>query len=132
MMTGNGFDFGMGPKFDRPWSIVINVQNVFAVTSASITASPTSYVGKCPATIKLTPKITVNGSGIVTYYIRTSNAPKNTDTYSLTFTSSGTQTGTVVSWPIDSSMTKLKVNVYIDNPNHQDFTVLTIPITCTP
>lgn len=127
MTTDNGLQFGMGQSADRPWSINITVENVFQVTAASITASPTSYDGACPATVKLTPSITVNGSGVVTYYLRFGST--TSDTYSLTFSGSGTQNGTSVNWPVTASG-NITVNVYIDSPNHQDFAVLTIPVNC--
>jgi hypothetical protein len=128
MATDNGLQFGMGKNADRPWSINLTVENVFQVTSASIKASPTSYNGACPTTIKLTPNITVNGSGVVTYYLRFGTS-SHSDTYSLTFDGSGTQKGTVISWPVSAS-SNLKVDIYIDTPNHQDFTVLTVKVTC--
>jgi len=127
--TNDGYQFGIGSA-DRPWLIRINVENIFQVTAASLVASVNPYVGPCPASITLTPYITVNGSGTVTYYIRIGSGI--TDTYSLTFTDSGILTGNIITWPIDASMTSLQANIYVDVPNHQDFGVLTVPITCTP
>jgi hypothetical protein len=129
METPNGYKFGLG-LIDRPWSIKINIENLFEVTAASVTASANPYSGTCPATITLTPTITVNGSGTVTYYMRIGSGIS--DPTALVFTASGSANGNSVNWPIDASMTSLSVNVYIDNPNHQDFGTLTIPITCTP
>lgn len=129
MSTSKGFTFGTGSNFDRPWSIKINVKDLFSVTAASVSASPSSYSGPCPATIKLIPSITANGTGTVTYYLRISGG--HSDTFTMNFSAAATQTGSKVSWPIDASMTSLQVNVYVDNPNHQDFGILTIPIQCT-
>jgi hypothetical protein len=129
MSTDNGVTFGLGSNFDRPWSIQITVQNLFAVTSASVSASPSSYSGTCPTTIDLTPSITTNGTGTVTYYLNIAGNP--TDTYSMTFAAAGTQSGQKIAYVVNSS-TSLNVKVYIDYPNHQDFGFLTIPITCTP
>jgi hypothetical protein len=129
METDNNYKFGLGTKSGTPWSFSIKVENVFSVSGATI-SKPTLYSGVCPATINLVPQITVNGSGVVTYYLITSTG--NSDTYSLTFSGSGSATGTSVSWPVDSSMTSLTVNIYVDNPNHQGFNAVTIPITCTP
>lgn len=131
LATDKGNTFGLGTNSDRPWSMSISVQNLFAVTAASLTPSTTSYNGACPATINLTPNITANGSGIVTYYVHNSSGVLST-TYSMTFTSSGTQAGTVISVPIDSSMASLQANLYVDNPNHQDISSINIPILCTP
>jgi hypothetical protein len=130
METESGYKFGLGAKSGTPWSFTIKVENVFSVTAAVVVPDPASYTGTCPAAISLVPKITVNGSGAVTYYFHTSSG--NSDTYSLTFTGSGTVKGNKISWPIDSSMTSLTVNIYIDSPNHQNFNTVTIPITCTP
>jgi hypothetical protein len=129
METPNGYKFGLGLS-DRPWSIKVNIENLFEVTAASVAASANPYTGTCPATITLTPTITVNGSGTVTYYMRIGSGIS--DPTALVFAASGSQNGNSVAWPIDASMTSLSVNVYIDNPNHQDFGTVTIPITCTP
>jgi hypothetical protein len=129
METNNGYKFGLGAKSGSPWSFSIKVENVFSVSAATI-SSPGSYSGTCPATIYLVPQITVNGSGVVTYYVITPAG--NSDTYSITFSGSGTATGSSVSLTVDSSMTSLNVNIYVDNPNHQSFNSVTIPITCTP
>ena len=130
LSTASGVTFGTGKNFDRPFSVSITVAEVFSVTAASMTASPTSYSGACPATVTLTPNFTVNGPGTITYVINTSSG--NTDTYSLAFSAAGSQNGAVVSWPITASMTSLDVHIYVDSPNHQSFGAITVPITCTP
>ena len=130
METESGYRFGQGANSGGAWSVQIKVENVFYVTAASLAASPTSYSGTCPSSITFTPTISVNGSGQVTYYIKFSNG--YSDTYSLNFTDSGSASGSAISWPIDSSMTSLTANIYIDNPNHQDFGSVTVSITCTP
>jgi hypothetical protein len=130
METNNGYKFGLGKSAGSPWSIRITTSTVFAVTAASLAASPTSYSGTCPSTIKFTPTITANGSGKVTYVIRFDNGA--TDTYEIDFSASGSATGTVVSWPVDSTMTSLTAHIYISEPNHQDFPALTVAVTCTP
>lgn len=129
METDNGYKFGLGAKSGTPWSFAYTIENVFAVSSAVI-SSPTSYSGTCPATLNLVPQITANGSGVVTYYLVTSTG--NSDTLSLTFGGSSTISASSVSWPITASMTSLTVSIYVDNPNHQQFSTVTIPITCTP
>jgi|GEM_PF-1268073 len=129
MSTDTGETFGLGSNFDRPWAIKITVANVFAVTSASVSSSTSSYSGPCPATINLTPSITANGSGTVIYYLKVSGSVS--DTYSMNFSASGTQSGTKVSWPIDSSMSSLQISIYISDPNHQEFGSRTISISCT-
>jgi len=128
--TDNGYTFGLGPSAGEPWSIRITTETVFAVTAASLSASANPYSGTCPATINLVPSITVNGSGTVTYYIKTSAG--TSDTYSLTFSDTGTKTGTTVSWPVDASTGTLTAHIYVDSPNHQDFAEISIPVTCTP
>jgi hypothetical protein len=128
--TDNGYSFGLGRLAGEPWSIRITSENVFAATGASLSPSVNPYSGTCPATINLVPSITTNGSGTVTYYIKTSAGIS--DTYSLTFTNTGTQTGTTISWPVDATTGTLTAHIYIDYPNHQDFAAISIPVTCTP
>jgi hypothetical protein len=130
METNNGYKFGLGKSAGSPWSIRITTSTVFAVTAASLSANPTSYSGTCPSTIKFTPTISANGSGKVTYVVRFDNG--STDTYEIDFSASGSATGTVISWPIDSSMTSLSAHIYVESPNHQDFPAISVAITCTP
>jgi hypothetical protein len=127
--TDKGYKFGIGPNCDRPFFVLIRTTGLFQVTSAIVKANPGSYIGTCPATINLSAIITANGVGTVTYVFKADNG--HSETYQMNFTSSGTVTSSEIPWKVTDT-TDLRVNIYVDNPNHQDFKSITIPITCTP
>lgn len=128
LLTDRGEKFGIGPNCDRSLGVLICTKNLFSVTSAVVHASPASYTGACPTTINLTTSIAANGTGTVTYVIITSTG--RSETYQMDFNGSKTITSSQIPWKVTSSM-DLKVHIYVDIPNHQDFKEITIPITCT-
>jgi hypothetical protein len=129
LLTDRGEKFGLGSNCDGPFWVLIQTKDLFAVSSAVVKASPASYTGTCPTTIKLSAAITANGVGTVTYTFVTSDG--KSDTYQLSFDKAATLTSSEISWKVTGS-TSLSVHIYVDSPNHQDFSAITIPVTCTP
>jgi hypothetical protein len=130
MQTSNGQNFGLGINADKSFWVLIKVQKFFAVTNASPVVVPTTYTGVCPVALSLTATITTSAPGKVSYYFITNLG--NTALQEITFDAAGTKTTAATTLMVPSSMA-VTVQVYIDNPNHQEFpTVLTIPVTCTP
>lgn len=127
--TDGGYKFGIGPNCDRPVSVLIRTSGVFQVTSAQVKPDVGSYIGPCPATINLAAVITANGVGTVTYVFRSNGW--QSDTYQLDFSGSGTLTSSEIEYKVTKSV-DLKIHLYVDQPNHQDFSSIVIPITCTP
>jgi hypothetical protein len=129
IQTSDGKNFGLGSSGTSPFWVKIIVQKFFQVSSASVIAAPTSYSGVCPGTVSLSASITSTAAGTVTYYFVTSTG--NSNSYTNVFTAAGTVTTAAISWSVPGP-DPLVVHVYIDSPNHQDFSAVTIPVTCTP
>ena len=129
MQTDNGVTFGLGPNADGSFWVKVKVDIPFAITGASPSVAPATYTGPCPTTLAITANITATTSGTVTYYFVTTLG--NSSTFELKFDAAGTKTTAVYSLPV-ASTTALSVSVYIDNPNHQEFSPVVIPINCTP
>jgi hypothetical protein len=84
----------------------------FAVTHASLSAS-----GSCGA-FTITANITTNRAGTITYHwVRSDGGISSTST--LAYGSAGTQS-VVYDWPLGAPGTHW-VDIYIDDPNHQQF-----------
>lgn len=127
LQTSAGKLFGSGPSASNTFWVKITVKEFFQVTRADVNASPASYSGVCPGSISLSVTITASAAGDVTYYFITPAG--NSGTYTLSFTQGGTITSAPISWSI-SGPDALTVSIYIDNPNHQEFPAITIPVTC--
>jgi len=129
LLTDRGEKFGIGSNCDRPFWVLIRTKGLFSVTAAKVNASPASYTGVCPVTIYLSATITATGPGIVTYVFKTSTG--RSETYQMEFVAAATKTSPEIPWVVKDSM-NLEVNLYIDDPNHQDFKPYTFSIACTP
>ena len=130
LQTGDGANFGLGPNATGTFWVKIKVVQNFAITAATVAASPTAYTGACPGPIALTASITSTAPGTVTYYFDTATGPTLTQT--VVFDAAGTKTTTATVWNAPATGA-YEIRVYIDNPNHQLFpTALTIPVTCVP
>jgi hypothetical protein len=129
LQTNSGKSFGFGTSAASPFWAKIKVQHLFQVTAASVTAVPASYSGVCPGSVTLSATITSLSAGNVTYYFVTSTG--NSSTYTMAFSAAGSLTSAAITWPIVGPA-PLTVHVYIETPNHQDFSEVTIPVTCTP
>ncbi len=147
MQNAGGGAFGWGISGDQAFWVLINSGSTsatgttssggFAVTSATISVSPTSFTtttANCQAGVNFiyTGNITVNGAGTVTYeWRKTDGTVVASD--SISFSASGskevTTNYTYVTSTIGSSASQLLL--YIDNPNHQLFsTGGTFTLTC--
>jgi hypothetical protein len=106
----------------------------FAVTSVTYSINPVSQAVNCGigpnVPLLVQANITTNGAGTVTYYW-TSNYFATTATQTLIFGSAGTQTVTLSETIVGATVPYVySFNLYIDNPNHQLFPAITLPITC--
>jgi hypothetical protein len=128
LKTPNGLTFGQGENADRPFSVQIVVEDFFAVTAAQIKASVPSGA-TCPVDIKLSAKITANGTGDVTYYIVTSAG--TSETFTMPFSGKGIKTSDPVVFTI-TAPGDVTAAIYVDNPNRQKFPPITISSPCTP
>ena len=130
LQTATGTNFGIGPEYSSAFTVVISVQQTFAVTNAVPAAYPSPWSGACPSPvdIDLAATITVTGTGKVTYYFVTPLG--NTPVQELTFTESGTKTTPSYKLPVPGTTSGI-IQVYIDSPNHQLFpTVANMTVTC--
>lgn len=128
LQTATGTNFGIGPTSSAAFTVVIVVQQAFAVTNAVPAAYPASWSGVCPVSIDLAATITASAPGKVTYYFVTPLG--NSPSLEIDFTEAGTKTTPSYSLQVPGT-TKGSVQVYIDNPNHQLFpSVVNIDIAC--
>jgi hypothetical protein len=127
LQTDTGKLFGVGKTGTDAFWVKIAVKEFFQVTSARVKAFPEAYTGACPGMVTLTAEITTTLPGEVTYYFITTSG--NSPTYTLSFAAAGTITSSPITWPV-TGPDPLAVSIYIDFPNHQEFSSVTIPITC--
>lgn len=129
LQAPNGARFGFGDDSNNAFWVKVKVQTFFEVTSATANVKPTSYTGTCPYQLSFSATITSSAAGSITYtYVTSKGTSKE---YTMVFDAAGTKTSEVETWTVKESQT-LKVHIYIDNPNHQDFPIVSIPITCKP
>jgi hypothetical protein len=82
MRNRNGFVMGTGPEKDQPFFVMIEVigsatgtdtppdiGDGATVTSASLSANPTSHSGECPVSISLPGTISSDGAGSFIYQL---------------------------------------------------------------
>lgn len=137
LQNASGARFAIGDYADKPFWVQIVVGNtptssVFAVTSTSLTASPSSYSGVCPVTITFNGSITSNRAGVVQYhFIRSDGTTGSVQT--LTFSDPGTQSVSTT-WTLGSAGSTYSgwEQIYIDSPNHQSMSQGAFNITCNP
>jgi hypothetical protein len=129
LQAPNGVRFGIGGDASNPFWVKVKVQTFFQVTSAVANVTPTSYTGTCPYQLSFSATITASAAGTVTYTDVTSAGTSKA--YTMVFDKAGTKTSAVETWTVKETQT-LEVHIYVNNPNHQDFAPVTIPITCTP
>jgi hypothetical protein len=127
--------FGLD-DYDDPFWAIIKVDAPpppsFAVNAATFEMIPGSYNGVCPFPVTIKGKITVTGSGKVTYYYQREDGFRS-DVMEINFESSGTKdlpdysmtigTGPGFTWTGN-------VWIYIDNPNHQKFNEQVFTVNC--
>lgn len=130
LQTDAGINFGVGPSSSSAFTVVIKVEQMFAVTNAVPSAAPAAWSGACPVTIKLTATITSTAPGTVAYYYVTPLG--NTPSQEMAFTEAGTKTSPSYDLQIPGN-TSGTIQVYVDTPNHQLFAaVANVNVTCTP
>ena len=128
LQTDKGVNFGIGPTSSSAFTVVINVQELFAVTNAVPAAYPPNWSGVCPVNIDLVATITATTAGKVTYYFVTPLG--NSPTFEMNFTEASTQTSASYPLSVPGSIGGT-IQVYIDTPNHQLFpTVANLTVTC--
>jgi hypothetical protein len=64
----------------------------FAILGSVVSASPSDYVGSCPATINFSATITVNDAGPVTYKWESSDGSSHSANLGISFDGAGSQT----------------------------------------
>jgi hypothetical protein len=147
IQDASGNKFGIGANADTPvWVRVIvgsptstgtvgagtstSTPSALAVTSASFSASPSSFTGDCSSGVKVTisGSITANRSGTVKFHFNRSTG-SNSGTYTLTYSSAASQ-NVSETLTIKSSGSYWD-RIYIDDPNHQYFGKASFKVTCT-
>jgi len=130
LQTDAGINFGVGPSSSSAFTVVIKVEQMFALTNAVPSAAPATWSGACPVTIKLTATITSTAPGTVAYYYVTPLG--NTPSQEMVFTESGTKTSSSYDLQVPGNTSGV-IQIYVDTPNHQLFAaVANMSVTCTP
>jgi hypothetical protein len=128
LQTNYGVNFGYGDSGKEPFYLTIVVATPFTVSNVSVSASPSSYTGACPVTIRLHAKIEASAAGTVTFHFMTSAGDLPKENVSFVGTGKVTSNGTDLTV---SSSGDISVDVYIDSPNHQLFKGVVIPVNCS-
>jgi hypothetical protein len=105
----------------------------FTITGVdSISASPSSWTGVCPKNFSMSANIRYTGDGTLTYYwVRSSdNAHLSAGSMDTDGTSPDTLSTTLTIGTTGFVNTSTYY-LYVDNPNHQQFTGVSIPVVCS-
>lgn len=127
----SGVKFGLGASNAPFYAKIVVDAPLFAVKSAYVEAEHTNIEGSCPpgATFNLLSKIVTNGAGTVTYYWMFDDGTKSA-TSTLNYSAAGTkEVTTTYSTNINGDHWAA---IYIDKPNHQQFSKTTLTLHCTP
>ncbi|MCE1254871.1 MAG: hypothetical protein LWX83_15150 [Anaerolineae bacterium] len=134
LQNGSGARFGIGENADKSFWVKVVVGStatpgVFAVTSATLNASPNSYNGSCASGVKITfnGSITANRAGTVKYHFERSDGATDS-VKTLDFSGAGTQSVSTT-WTLSTSLTGWQ-KIYIDEPNHQSLGQADFTLTC--
>jgi len=117
-----------GSRFSQVYVRIKVNSEAFAVTSVKLAASPATYNGACPVSVIVKAEITASAPGKVTYQWQRSDGP-TTALASVKFSQKGTQT-VQFTWDLSASGTHW-AKFYVDQPNHQGFGTLEIPVICS-
>jgi len=130
----NGVSFGLGAG-NSDFYVQIIVSSVsFAVTNAVASVDHSNIEAACPnpgGTFNFSADITSTTAGNVTYEWKFSDG-SSSPLQSVSFSSGGTKT---VTYPYTlTSAASMWVDIYIDNPNHQEFSggKVAFALVCTP
>jgi hypothetical protein len=129
LQTNNGVNFGIGSAGKDPFWVYIKVQTPFDIMSASMSASPLSYSGTCPAIIMLHAKITTSSAGSVTFHFESASLTSSKET--LAFKQAEMLISNGTPWTVNNTGDET-ISLFIDSPGNQVYDTITIPVTCTP
>lgn len=132
LQNPSGGQFGIGNAQEAIYALinVVEPEIIFQVTSVKTKAEPAEWSQVCPYSLTLTADITSTKEGEVTYYWETGEGAK-TPLRRMTFAQAGTlTTQDVLQGGQTGQNQELIIRLYIDQPNHQHFSPLTIPIRC--
>ncbi len=128
----SGTIFGLGSAADKSFYVQIQVvAAIFAVTGVYPGVEPVTFEGACsPAAIKFKADIRVNKAGTIQYHWLFSDAT-DSPVFSLTFTEAGTKS---VEYTVNFTKSAGEYSgwgaVYIDDPNHQEFSKINYTLKC--
>ncbi len=132
LQTSGGEVFGLGNTHQVLY-VLVNVlkpEVIFAVTNVVAHAEPAAWNQDCPYQIRLMADITVTKAGEVTCFWEDSQGQKS-ETRRLVFNQAGTLTmSDRVTGGKKGSRLQETWRLYIDEPNHQYFSPVTVTITC--
>jgi len=129
LQTDSGVNFGVGPSASSAFTVVIKVEELFAITGVVPSVAPATWSGACPVTIKLTATLTSTGPGTATFYYVTPLG--DTASQQLVFSAAGSLTSASFDLQVPGSVSGT-VQIYVDTPNHQLFpAVANLAISCT-
>lgn len=130
LQNASGVTFGLGQDGSKKFWVKITVKKAveaFAITKVVLSTANTNVTGACPYNFPLTAQVTASAAGKMTYFWERSDGAKSA-VQELVFDGASTKTINY-SWPFPANFDG-SVNLYVDNPNHQYFTPLTIKLTC--
>jgi hypothetical protein len=141
LRDSNGFVFGVGATGQVPFEELIVVGTTplpFAVMHVLQSVNTQNVTAQCPPGFTFTfyADIFTNGPGTVTYYWIFSDGTQTAEA-SVNFSSAGDQVVSTT-WALGTSGALAAGNpfsgyaeIYIDNPNHQNFGKINFSLTCT-
>lgn len=127
-----GTEFGLGSSADKPFYVEIEVvAEIFAVTGVYPSVEPATYEGACsPASITFKADIRANKAGEVEYHWKFSDSA-DSPVMTVTFNEAGTKT---VQFTLEITKDPGEYTgwgaVYIDEPNHQEFSKANYTLKC--
>lgn len=127
LQSPSGSRFGFGSDGSSPFWVKIKASTFFEVTNAKVNIKPKTYTGACPYTFTISATITVSAPGTVTFKFVGSNQESKIKT--LEFSEAGSKTTDAETWTVTSSG-DLVLYIYVEKPNNQGFSSITVPVTC--
>ena len=127
-----GTVFGLGTGANKSFYVEIEVvSGEFAVTGVYPKVSPNSFTGACsPVSLTFEADIRVNKAGTISYHWIFSDADDSA-VKTLDFTEAGTKTVSItLDLTADPGEHSGWGSIYIDEPNHQEFSKATYTLTC--
>jgi len=128
----SGTVFGLGSGADKSFYVIIEVvAGIFAVTGVYPSVDPGTYEGTCgPASITFKADIRVNKAGTVEYHWLFNEAA-DSPVKTISFSEAGTKS---VEYTLEITKDPGEYTgwgaVYIDDPNHQQFSKINFTLKC--